>query len=130
MELAALSGMPDYRVSSSDTDPRGWGVVDADEVPLGDTEDLIIDVNGLQARYIVCSMSRGAKRSVLIPVGFARLDAEQSIVHLDFVTLADVDKLPTYNGLPLSPEFEAEQERAMTGAEHEAPRAKIVRRNS
>ncbi|HUP88011.1 MAG TPA: PRC-barrel domain-containing protein [Longimicrobiales bacterium] len=130
MELAALSNMPDYRVSGSDTDPRGWNVVDANEVALGNTEDLIIDVNGLQARYIVCSISRGAQRSVLIPVGFAWLDAEQSIVHLDFVTLADVDKLPTYGGLPLSPEFEAEQERAVTGAKPEAPPAKIVRRNT
>ena len=130
-DLVLLRDAGEYRVSAGDTDPRGWRVIDANEVLIGEVDDLIIDPQGLTARYMVCSSQRGAERAVLIPVGFARLDAEQSIVHLDFVTQADVEKLPTFNGLPLSEEFEASQQKALTGVEQDVvAKPKIVRRSS
>lgn len=128
--LVSFNESGDYRVSSSDTDPRSWSVVDSNNVTVGDVTDLIIDVNGLTTRYIVCAIQRGDARNVLIPVGFARLNPEQSTVHLDFVTFADIEKLPDFTGLPLSADFEADQEKALTGVEPTTNPAKIVRRSS
>ena len=131
IELALLSAQDEFRVRSGEPDPHGWRVVDANSVAIGVVDDLIIDVQGLTARYIVCSIRRGTQRSVLIPVGFARLNTEQSTVHLDFVTDADVEKLPTFNALPLSDDFQAEQQSALTGVEADrVAEPKIVRRNS
>jgi hypothetical protein len=131
VELVALSDLPDYRICKDNADPRGWNVVDSNSVPVGVASDLIIDLQGLIARYIVCSVSRGTAREVLIPTGFARLDSDNRTVHLDFVTAIDVEGLPTHTGLPLSEEFSAQMETAITGTAPAAPEeAKIVRRST
>lgn len=129
-ELALLRNADDYRVRAGSVDPRGWQIQDSNEIRIGEVDDLIIDVSGLTTRYIVCSVGYATERSVLIPVGFARLDQNRSIVHLDFVTAADVEKLPTFNALPLTADFEAEQEKALTGVEPDTgAKPKIVRRS-
>lgn len=125
-KLAALGDLADYRVCTEDTDPRGWNVVDCDAVALGKVSDLIVDLEGLTARYIVCTTST---RAVLIPTGFARLDHERCTVHLDYVTADDLDRLPAFTGLPLSREDTSRLEAALTGAETTNTRtARIVRR--
>jgi hypothetical protein len=130
-ELAALSELSDYRVSADNTDPRGWPIVDSNAVPIGTATDLIIDLQALSARYIVCSVSRDTTRMVLIPTGFARLDTDTSTVHLDFLTVADIANLPAHTGLPLSEVFSATMESVLTGAAPaDGGTAKIVRRTS
>ncbi|MGQ0562292.1 MAG: hypothetical protein ACT443_10500 [Gemmatimonadota bacterium] len=129
-ELIALSEHPEYRVSAEDTDPRGWSVVDSDNVPAGIVEDLIIDAQALIARYMLCSIAHDA-RAVLIPTGFARLEEQDEIVHLEFVTVAELAALPGYRGLPLSAEFCTRMDEVLTGEPPSpAGRAKIVRRRS
>ena len=131
VELIAMSDLPDYRICKEDADPRGWNVVDSNGVPIGTVSDLIIDLQALIARYIVCSVSRGTAREVLIPTGFARIENESCTVHLDFVTALDIEALPTHTGLPLSEEFSAQMETAITGTPPAtADDPKIVRRNS
>ena len=132
VELIAMSDLPDYRIPKEEADPRGWQVVDSNGVPVGTASDLIIDLQGMIARYIVCSVSRGTAREVLIPTGFARLENESCTVHLDFVTALDIDALPTHTGLPLTEEFSAQMETAITGTPPAAAAdvPKIVRRNS
>lgn len=136
VELKTMTSLGDYRVSSEDIDPRAWDTLDSNGVLLGQITDLIIDVQALTARYIVVTgpgMGMGAgtgARSVLIPVGFARLDKEHCKAHLDFVTSADVAQLPTFTGLPLSDEDALKTEKALTGATPPpAAESKIVRRN-
>lgn len=129
VQLAALKDLPDYRVCADDPDPRGWNVIDTNDILVGTVSDLIVDPAGLIARYIVCSVTRGATRSVLIPTGFVRLDKDNSIVQLDFVTAADVDQLPAFTGLPLSTEETARLEKVITGvAPPTTTPSKIVRR--
>lgn len=128
MQLELLSAADDYCVAKGSTDPRGWRVLDADGSVIAEANDLIIDVDALTTRYIVCS-TRSA-RKVLVPVGFARLNDEECTVHLDFITASDVEKLPTFDRLPLSTAFETEQEQALTGVERSTAESKIVRRNS
>jgi hypothetical protein len=126
--LTPLGDLDQYKVCAGECDPRGWVVVDSNGVQLGCVFDLIIDVEALTARYMLCSISRGRARSVLLPVGFARLDKDQCVVHLDFVTAADVDRLPAYPGRP-SEEVIAQTEAALTGVNTTSPEAKIVRRS-
>jgi hypothetical protein len=128
VELAALKERGDFHVCSEDTDPRGWGLVDSNNIVLGTVDDLIIDVDALVARYMVCSLQRGTPRLVLIPTGFVRLEKDHCVAHLDFVTAEDLQKVPTYTGLPLDPEVALEIERALTGATPISQQAKIVRR--
>lgn len=126
--LTALSTLPDYRVTSDDVDPRGWEVQDSNGVVVGRVSDLIIDVEGLIARYIVCETARGVSHEVLLPTGFARLDQPSKVVYLDFVTAADLESFPAYQGLPLSAAHTAQLEKALTGATPKPAKPKIVRR--
>jgi hypothetical protein len=129
VELRALSSADDFRVPANECDPRGWHVTDANNVDIGDVADLIIDVEALLARYIEVSITRGNARRILIPTGFVRLDPERSVVHLDFVTAADVEQLPTFTSLPLAERDSAQIEKVLTGVNpHVAAPAKIVRR--
>lgn len=129
MQLELLSEANDYCVAKGSTDPRGWRVFDSNGSVVAEAVDLIIDVAALTTRYIVCSTAREF-RKVLVPVGFARLNNEECTVHLDFITAADVEKIPTFDRLPLSADFEARQQEALTGVEHSAADSKIVRRSS
>jgi hypothetical protein len=130
IELAALSDLSNYRVCRDNSDPRGWQVIDANAVPVGTAKDLVIDVPALIARYIVCSLEPDTTRMVLIPTGFARLDDATCTVHLDFLTVADIAKLPGHTGLPLSEAFNSSMETVLTGKEPVSQTAKIVRRTS
>lgn len=129
VQLTALTDLPDYRITSHDTDPRGWETVDANKTPVGTITDLIIDVDGHVARYMVCALTDKSERRVLLPVGFARFDNEHRIVFLDFVTMEVVANLPTFTGLPLSAQQTAQTEKALTGiAPAPMHEAKIIRR--
>ena len=129
VQLQALGTTSEYRVSADDCDPRDWPVFDANNVEIGTVADLIIDVDALLARYIECTITRGNSRRVLIPTGFVRLDKDRSVVHLDVVTAADVEQLPTFTSLPLAARDSAEMEKVLTGV---APKttapARVVRR--
>jgi hypothetical protein len=128
-ELRSLAQLSDYRVAADDPDPRDWTVIDANDVEVGRVADLIIDVTALVARYIECTITRGNARRVLIPTGFARLEKADSVVHLDYVTAADIEQLPTFNGLPIDPRDVQRAEEVLTGvANVTSATAKIVRR--
>ena len=118
----------EYRVCKDNHDPRGWPVRTSDNRDLGKVSDLIIDEEALNARYLVCTFSL-EKRRVLIPTGFARLDDRGKVVHLDFITREELNKMPTYHGLPLSEAEEQTVETALTGREPVEPEAVITRRS-
>jgi hypothetical protein len=129
MRLAEMRERRDYRVCKDSHDPRGWLVRTADDRELGRITDLIIDEIGLTARYLVCTFP-GYKRRVLLPTGFARLEPRGRIVHLDFITHKDVQRLPNYEGPPISPEQALDLESALTLREPPARESMIVRRDS
>lgn len=131
VQLAALGDLSDYRVCAGDIDPRGWSVADSNGAILGTATDLIIDLDALVARYIVCTIERAQRRVVLIPTGFARLEPKTPSVHLDFVTVEDVERLPTFTGLPLPAGHGEQIEQALTGKSPAEPAAaKIIRRTT
>ena len=111
--LVELRSHGEYRICKGQSDPRGWPVRTADDRELGKISDLIIDEIALNARYLVCTFSLEGRR-VLIPTGFARMDDRGRVVHLDFLTRQDLQRLPTYNGLPLSSDQQRDVESALT----------------
>lgn len=129
VELAELHSHGEYRICKGQSDPRGWPVRTADDRELGKISDLIIDEVALNARYLVCTFALEGRR-VLIPTGFARLDDRGRVVHLDFITRQDLQRLPTYNGLPLTTDEQRDVESALTLREPQpAPEPVIVRRD-
>ncbi len=129
IELAELRSSPEYRVCKEDTDPRGWPVRTSDDRELGKVSDLIIDEVALHARYLVCTFALQGRR-ILIPTGFARFDGRGKVVHLDFVTREEAQRLPTFQGLPLSEEQQLNLESALTGREHIETESLITRRTA
>lgn len=129
MNLAELRTRKDYRVCKDSQDPRGWPVRTADDRELGKITDLVIDLDGLNARYLVCTFAGDHTRRVLLPTGFARLDPRAHVVHLDFITRQDVRRLPSYSGLPISPEQTLDLESALTLREPPVRDSVIVRRD-
>jgi hypothetical protein len=113
VELAELQKHSEYRICKGQSDPRGWPVRTADDRELGKISDLIIDEVGLNARYLVCTFALEGRR-VLIPTGFERFDNRGRVVHLDFITRQDLQRLPTYKGLPMSADEQRNVETALT----------------
>jgi hypothetical protein len=128
-ELVELRTHGEYRICKGQPDPRGWPVRTADDRELGKISDLIIDEVALNARYMVCTFALEGRR-VLIPTGFARLDSRGHVVHLDFLTRQDLQRLPTYNGLPLTSDEQRDVESALTLREHTVTEDPIVHRRA
>ncbi len=100
----------------------------ADDRELGKVTDLVIDEVALNVRYLVCSFALEGRR-VLVPTGFARFDARGRVVHLDFITRQDMQRLPTFKGLPMSADEERNVEIALTLREPHESEQLIVRRD-
>ncbi len=128
LELRELNATDEYRVAGDQADPRSWVIRTQDGSTAGRISDLIIDKVALAARYLVCELEL-ERRRVLIPTGFARLDAPTQTVFFDFITSDDLQRLPSYSGLPLSLEEQLELETALTLREPAAPEPIIQRRN-
>lgn len=128
IELCELSAKDEYRVAGDQIDPRTWVIRTQDGRTSGRVSDLIVDEAALAARYLVCDLEL-ERRRVLIPTGFARLEAATETVFLDFITGEDLQRLPSYKGLPLSLEQQLELETALTMREPATPEPIIQRRS-
>jgi photosynthetic reaction center H subunit len=78
-------------------DPRGWDVRSGDGTKLGKVEDLIVDSETRQIRYLEIAVDddvrkAGGRDFTLVPIGAARLDDDRDdvIVNLSATDLRDV----------------------------------------
>lgn len=107
-----LGDMEDHRVSSADSDPRGWDVVAGDGRRIGEVSELIVDRESMRARYLDCDVEEddleieSVDRHVLIPVERARLDGKGKKVVVDGLMSSDIAAYPVYSGLPLTRDTE------------------------
>jgi len=94
-----LDELGDFKVAESDIDPRGWDVMSSDRQKIGSVKDLMVDVEAMKVRYLVCDIDReqtgSHERRVLMPVGDARLDDNDDLVLMDH-TAAFIRQLPAY----------------------------------
>lgn len=129
--LTSLSEMEGYVVADGEPDPRGWRLLGDGAAPLGSIEELLVDPAALKVRFLVAvvggsGVPQPGVRRILLPITAARLDPPHRAVTLEGVTGDDLDRLPTYDGRPLSAADEAGSRAAFVaarpGALHDDPR--------
>ena len=78
-------------IDASDTDPRGLQVIGTDGLVAGTVSDLWVDRAEMLFRYLEVSLAGGG-RSVLLPMGFARIKSR--FVQVDSITAAQFADVP------------------------------------
>jgi uncharacterized protein (TIGR02271 family) len=105
--LCRLDDLDDFTVADGDPDVRGWDVRTADGRKAGKVDDLVVDTNAMQVRYLDVELDRDElsldnDRHVLVPIANARLDDDNDDVLLGSMTAAQVMALqPFEHGQPI-----------------------------
>lgn len=126
--LVRLHELDDYKVADGDPDVRGWDVKTSDGKRAGKVQDLIVDTEAMQVRYLDVELDRSTlqlteDRHVLVPLANARLDDDHDDVLLGSMTAAEVIKLQPYqHGQTLSGGAMAGMAGAAAGATHDRDR--------
>lgn len=119
--LQRLHDLEDFRVAKGDPDPRGWKVVAADGVAIGEVTELIVDTGSMEARYLDCDVEERKlelepiDRHVLIPVEHARIDRDHKSVIVDGLPSHRVSDYPVYAGLPIADDVRRTIDRTFRG---------------
>ena len=120
--LVPLGAHPELAIAGNAPDVRGWEVTSPAFAPLGEVEELLIDVGASCVRYlVVVTGAERARRRILLPIGKARID--DALDRIVVVTPVGLDTMPGYDAsVSLDREFElrvleAWDERA--GADHD-----------
>lgn len=107
--LARLNELHDYKVADGEPHVQGWDVKTADGRTAGKVDDLIVDTEAMQVRYLDVELDRkaleiGEDRHVLLPISEARLDDRHDEVLLGATTATQLASLPPYRtGDPIAP---------------------------
>lgn len=99
--LARLHDMDDYKVAHGEPHVRGWHVKTADGQKVGKVDDLIVDTDAMQVRYLDIELDRktlklNEDRHVLLPIREARLDDHEDEVRLGGMSGAQLSALSPY----------------------------------
>lgn len=92
----------DFTIAKGEPDIRGWDVRDDQKRKFGTVNDLIFDIRAGKVRYLVLNILDTAeldleKRSVMVPIGLAELDATDNDVYLPTVNPFQLRALPRYD---------------------------------
>lgn len=99
--LMPLNRLDDFKVADGYQDVRGWSVVGHDGEKIGKVDDLLVDTNARQVRYLGVDLDRGLlsgrshSGNVLIPIENVQLDRKDK-VHLTSIGRNEIFSLPTY----------------------------------
>lgn len=91
-----------YEIKKGQSDIRGWDVRDDNGRKFGKVHELIFDIRASKVRYMVVNIIDTKdleleKRTVLVPIGLAVLDASDDDVILSSVTPFQLRALPRYD---------------------------------
>jgi sporulation protein YlmC with PRC-barrel domain len=110
-----LDQLDDYEVAEGDPDVRGWEVIASDGRRIGEVDELLIDTQAMKVRYLDVDLSNdvlvGAgteDRHVLIPIGYARLEADDSRVRIENLASDQISSLPPYEHAGVSRDYETD----------------------
>lgn len=103
--LVSLGRSPDYRVARGEPDIRGWSLMTDADLPSGTVTDLIVDLEAKQVRYVLVDVV-GGEGTILLPVGFLKLDARAGSVRAPGVRHDDLERLPRLSGHGVTPALE------------------------
>ncbi|MEZ4699168.1 MAG: PRC-barrel domain-containing protein [Rhodothermales bacterium] len=107
--LYRLKVLDGFEVANPDLDIRGWEVFGVDGAHIGMIEDLIVDPDRLEVRYVFVRMTEDASDDaayVIIPIGMISADKREDKVHLVGVETAYVRGLPHFLGDHIERSFE------------------------
>jgi uncharacterized protein (TIGR02271 family) len=98
--LRRLKDLPDLDVAEQDPDVRGWVVTSGHGEYIGSVDDLIVDTNVMNVRYLEVDLDRtllseGETRHVLVPIQGAQFDRTMKSVILTRPA-SDIVQLPAY----------------------------------
>lgn len=102
--LRRLSSLKGFRVAEGEADIRDWSLLGRDDVVLGTVQDLIVDTDAEQVRYLVIARAADAIETAL-PIGYVDLNGHAVRTALNS---ADLQELPAINGNELTREQEKE----------------------
>lgn len=113
--LDQLSG---YEVADDDPDVRGWQVLSADGLEIGEVDQLLVDTEAMKVRYLDVDLedALAGGRHALVPVGYARLDPDGRRVFVDALSSTQVAALPAYGHGPVTRDMDEEFHRPFGGA--------------
>lgn len=103
--LHPLSRLSGYRVVPDEPDVRGWPLITRGQDRAGRVEDLLVDTDALQVRYLVVSLER-EDQPRLVPVGFLHVAPDDKEVRAPALSAEDLPQLPGYEPGPVSREEE------------------------
>lgn len=103
--LRRLSCLTEFRVAEGESDIRGWPLLGTDGQPIAVVDDLVIDTDAQQVRYVVLARESD-RRQTALPIGYLDLASDRVRAPLD---AADLDALPEFT----TDELTREQETAL-----------------
>jgi photosynthetic reaction center H subunit len=111
--IVSMEQAGEFRVAEGQPDVRGWEVVAADGRRIGEVDDLLVDTGAMKVRYLEVDLDARdlglpEERTVLVPIGYARLEREGSRVRVEEITSADLAEYPAYGGQGVTRSHEAE----------------------
>jgi hypothetical protein len=100
---ARLTDVGDCRLAASEPDPRGWHVLTAESLRVGEVLDLLVDLDAMRVCYLEVELDRDSLRlrkgvRVLVPTGSAWFNDDEEIVRLP-LTASQLLRLPAYDPL-------------------------------
>jgi uncharacterized protein (TIGR02271 family) len=109
--IVPLDELSDFKVADDDPDVRGWDVLSADGRRIGEVENLLVDRTAMKVRYLDVEVDddlvqQDRERHVLIPIGYARLDRDDSRIMVDSLNSSDIGALPAYANEPITRDYE------------------------
>ncbi|WP_020606003.1 PRC-barrel domain-containing protein [Spirosoma spitsbergense] len=127
--LYRLSELDDYKVADHSADIRSWAVKSRDGKTIGRVKDLLVDPVARKVRYIDLKLddeflanTDTIDINLLVPVGAARLDADDDNVFIDRITTTDeLRYYPRSTGRALTREYERAVVNYHTGLHQDGP---------
>lgn len=106
-----MNQLKDFKISKGNPDVRGWEVLAGDGKTIGKVNDLLIDTDSNRARYLDVKLGDhildvDRTMHVLVPIGYAILQADDDRVFVEKVKTAEVSNLPEYGHEPITPDYE------------------------
>ena len=98
MALKAMRELPDFEMAPGSPNVLGWQVQDELERPVGNVQDLIVDTDVLEARYVQIALD-GLSRSIVLALNSLVIEGDRRRVHCPRARKEDLQRLPYIGGL-------------------------------